>query len=259
MKRTMNNRVNMLTGFVTVFGLLGMSCASAPPAKPEAKPYEPHFKYPVEIAKTKADVTVALVSPQFEGQDGLLYSHTSKVDPTARSMVGAIGGSFNELLIAKGFNVAGPFTALADMTFPEKKGADFVFYPVFNMNVSMNIVDVKHGTETSILTGTSATTSCGVKVLASGDIALIVIEPLSGEKMWQKRIALETPPMSVEGITNPEVCGGQGITNEMKNDWSLQHEAIYASLMKNLDKYVTAEEFRVLKTQAGELREKKKY
>ncbi len=46
---------------------------------------------------------------------------------------------------------------------------------------------------------------------------------------------------------------------QVKNDWGRMYQEIYKTVMSNLDKYVNAEEFQMLKRQSTELRSKKTY
>ena len=124
---------------------LGMLCAlpwaaCTPPAEqkapetPAAPPaptlYDPNFSYTANGTGKKLDVTVGVVNPQFTNSTSL-YRTAYSDNNVVKEMMSAMGASFNEILIAKGFNTKGPFISLNDMTFPEKKGSDLLLYPEF--------------------------------------------------------------------------------------------------------------------------------
>src|SRR6266516_2448027 len=122
--------LSMRKEFTILTSLLLITGCATPQPIPTA--YEPRFTYPTTPASKKIDVTVGIVAPQFVG-DGLEYQKSNREDHTVRDMLRGMRSGFNELLLAKGFNASGPFDSLDSMTFPEKKGADFVLYPEFDI------------------------------------------------------------------------------------------------------------------------------
>jgi hypothetical protein len=234
--------------------LLG-ACASAPP-QPTQPPYEPKFTYSVPKATDKIDVTVGIVAPQFSG-DGIAYFKEQRDDEVVKGLLRGMRTSFAELLVAKGFNTSGPFDALDIMTFPEKRGADFILYPEFDIDSGYKISNVRTEVKTDILFGNKAMVVCDVSLAPRGSISLIVQEPLSKEKMWVKRLDL-----AVERATfsaSNQVCEKQGVTREIANAWAKAHEQVFVTVMDSLNKYVNGEEFQTLKRQSAELRAKKAY
>ena len=237
------------------------ACATVPPA-PAA--YSPKFHYPTAASGSKIDVTVAIVAPQFVG-DGLDYARTNRDDGTVREMIGGMRSGFNELLLAKGFNVSGPFDALDGMTFPEKKGADFVLYPEFDVSRGWAIGAKRpraKSTALAILASVTKTKSaedveCDFTIQPRGTVSFVALEPLSKEKMWVKRMEVEVPAESF--VAYREGCDAPVMTAEMHNAWAKAHEAMFTSIMTNIDRYVSAEEFQILKKQSQELRARKVY
>jgi len=160
------------------------------------------------------------------------------------------------LLVAKGFTVTGPFLSVQDMTFPEKKGADFVFYPEIDVNAAVKIENIGADTRFGIL-GSTVVSTCDLVLSGSGNIGVLVVEPLSGEKMWIKRIDVTVPKkaMKAEG----DACTGGKPPQALENEWAMLHEQMYNTVMKAVDRYVNGEEFQTLKRQSLELRAKKAY
>lgn len=235
--------------------LFSFTCVSPTPAPAPAPPYSPKFTYSVQKAAAKLDVTVGLVAPQFAGE-GTTYWTNNKRDDVAKALIGGLRASFNELLVGKGFNVTGPFDSVENMTFPEKKGADFVLFP--EMDVS---ADVKAENPRPHGVGENAFIVCDTSIAVGGNVSLVVKEPLSGEKMWVKRIEI---PAEKKVLGQAGCVGGQPTEQTkaeqtFRDEWGRAHEALYSAIMRGLDKHVNGEEFQTLKKQSAELREKKKY
>jgi hypothetical protein len=252
---------------------LGAACATTPPPRPTEE-YQPRFSYAPAAQGAKIDVTVAIVAPQFTG-DGVDYLKSNREDGTVREMLRGMRAGFNGLLLAKGFNAAGPYDSLDAMTFPEKKSADFVLYPEFDVGPGYAIAN-KHTRAADGKSLLASLTSIGLlkakkteaelaveneactfTVQPRGTVSFVVLEPLSKEKMWVKRLELEVPQEAVEA--SGAVCEGQASNPEIRNAWARAHEALFNTVMGNIDRYVSAEEFKVLKRQSAELRQKKVY
>jgi len=245
-------------GFGVPALMVMLGCASAPP-RPKAPPYEPRFGYSVPSAGQKVDVTVGLVAPQFSG-DGATYWQASKNDEVAGAMFRGLRTSFNELLVAKGFNVSGPFDSVDNMTFPEKKGADFVLYPEIDVRGAVELSEIQQVQSGNSLTGYQFDYRCDAKIKMNGAVLIIAKEPLSGEKMWVKKVEVTIPDSQL--TTEGDYCkpgSGAKPAEDVRTAWGKVHESMYSAVMSNLDKYVSGEEFQMLKTQAGELRAKKSY
>lgn len=236
------------------------SCASTASKTPVEQPYQPNYQYSVNPASEKIDVTVGIIAPQFSG-GGVEYWKRAKEDADAGEAIRALRSSFESLLTSKGFNTAGPYESLDDMTFPEKKGCDFVFYPELDLDGKYVISNLRDEEQTSLagalLGGSNILTVCDATVRLSGSVQIVAREPLSNEKMWVKRLSLTSAPQTFRA--SGAACGGTAVTREINNAWKKMHEAMYQEVMRGLDQYVSAEEFQMLKRQAAELRAKKTY
>jgi hypothetical protein len=240
-----------------VIVLASSGCAAARPAQPPPPPYEPRFSYKVEAeVQNKVDVTVGVVAPQFSG-DGTAYWAQQKNDDIARGMIRGLRTEIGALLIAKGLNTTGPFDSVDNMTFPEKKSADLVLYPEFDFEAGFRVSNIRNEQRTSLLTGTELVLVCDIAVAPAGAISLIVREPMSGEKVWLKKVEVSVRPQRFQGLGR--TCTGQAVSQEVRDAWAKAHEQVFQGLMKDLDRYVNGEEFQSLKKQSLELRAKKVY
>ncbi len=271
---------------LTLFAWAGATIGCVPKGEAPPKvvetvppPYQANFGYAVPASGRKIDVTVGIVAPQFSG-DGIDWWKSRKTDDVTKAMVRNLRTSFTELFTAKGFNTAGPFDSVDDMTFPEKKGSDFVLYPDFDVDMTMvaiggvapaTPVQEKPKAEGASFSlgdmlggggkdapAVSATAKCTATLKMSGTVLLTVKEPLSGEKMWTKKIDVSEPIQKLE-FTGYQCNVENGQMRGASDAWAKANEDMYQSVMKSLDRYVNAEEFQDLKKQSLDLRAKKVY
>lgn len=210
--------------------------------------YTPKFTYSPSSSGEKIDVTIGLVSPQF--------TRPFEMNDVMRNYVSGIKSGFDELLSAKGFNITGPFDSVDIMTYPEKKGADLILYPEVDAYMSKKVERTGSRDDGNPWSGSRIVMLCDITLSVTGNISFIVKEPLSGEKMWIKRLEVTEPSQTfhLEG----ESCEGDSSV-ELKNAMAKMTESTFTAVMQALDKYVNGEEFVMLKKQAAELREKKAY
>lgn len=250
----------------------------APPAAPQA--YHPNFKYKPAAPGEKVDVTVGVIEPVYSTTRALEYHKLYEKDKTLNEMLSALNASFAEILVAKGFNTKGPFVSLNDMTFPDKKGSDLLIYPEFDFQVSVETKNRRPAADApkpqadeggGLLGGllkvneakpaapaAPVPMTCDGSVAVSGNIVFIVQEPLSGERMWVKRLDVSSASQSFP-VKDCTEATGEERPREVEDAWAKAHEIVYQTSMTALDKYVNGEEFQQFKRQAQELREKKSY
>lgn len=260
----------------------GMSCvmASAPPPPPAKPAYQPNFAYKTAAQQKKLDVTVGIINPQFTAATSV-YHQNWRNDEMHKLLLSSTGASFNEVLIAKGFNTKGPFASRDEMTFPEKKGSDLLLYPEFDFQIQITGANFRADSSggggsdfLNTLSGLgkkkkkrSADDSadeptrvgvCDVVLAIDGNLLFVAQEPLSGERMWIKRLDVTKGKDVIQGQRGP-VCNGGPMTPDVRDAWAKAHEAVYQASMKAFDNYVNGEEFQMLKRQSLELRAKKAY
>jgi hypothetical protein len=264
---------SMLLFAVSFSALTG--CANAPPPAPVvAAAYQPNFAYARASQGNKLDVTLGVVAPSFGETEGKAYLSANRDDDVTKAMLSAMKATFSEVLVAKGFSVTGPFDSIDDMTFPQKKVADLLIYPVFDFSVAFRAVNAHQEQPASqpfslpIFGGSanknpapSAPWVCDVAINVEGNISFVAQEPQSAQRMWVKRLEVTS---SKEALPNQHgsICNHNGQepwSQEAKNAWARAHELVYQQSMKAFDNYVNGEEFQQLKRQSQELRTKKVY
>ncbi len=124
-------------------------------------------------------VTIAVVSPAFAQQNEFALNHASVANGFTRSLA----SDLDSLLIAKGMTVTGPYESLDMMTYPDKKNADLSLTPDVVLNATVKesgwVFDGQYFTKP-------------VQVFMDGSVSLVLREPLSGEKIWIRKIPLQT-------------------------------------------------------------------
>jgi hypothetical protein len=239
------------------------ACMAAAPAAPEKPAYQPNFRYAVADSGRKIDVTLGIIAPQYSG-DGIEWWKRNKTDEISAALARSLRTSFTELFTAKGFNATGPFDSVDEMTFPEKKGCDFVLYPDFDVDIAMltsggmEAPQPKKEIKLFSLGSSQPTSSCTAKIVMSGTIQLTVKEPLSGEKIWIKKVDISQPDRLLE-FADTDCIVADGTLRGARDAWAKANEDVYQNVMKSLDRYVSAELFKDFQKQSQELRIKKVY
>jgi hypothetical protein len=144
------------------------------------------------------------------------------------------------LLLAKGLKTAGPFKDVEDMTFAEKRDATFTLVPTIKLNIDRAQPNL--GGEVPSARG---------QVSASCEFALVLFEPLSGQKIWQKRLPIptQTAPYAVE-LTDTT------LTDDRAEATTKMLSSLYKNLFDTIGKHADPEEFATLSVQALELKER---
>ncbi len=220
------------------------------------------------MAAGSVPVSVAVVNPSYRETDSALMSDLySKV---ARGFTSSMGTDLDKILIAKGMTTTGPFPSLDEITYSEKKNAELTLAPKVFISTEVKYGDLKPTTRREGLTMERDFT-----MNISGWVTFIMQEPLSGEKMWIKKLELD--PVQVTGVEifegvaryRADGCGGQAITGYDATSKHLYHgqteamagalKKLYPVIMGTFQRYLESEEMVQLKEKGKEIRERKVY
>jgi hypothetical protein len=272
-------------------GLLAAGCEPLPQGPPPGTPVPTSpwaegfaFKYATPpSAGTQFPVTIAVVNPFYkEEESAFLAPLYTKV---GKGLSASMGSDFEKLLVAKGMTATGPFPALDEITYSEKKGAALVFAPRVFITTK-----VEYGQAVSMVRDGQTRLPDG-RVLAvraekpfamtvTGWISFIMQEPLSGEKMWIKKLDLD--PVVVKGVeaydtveetrTDTDFFGGTTTvpTGNYQQGKEVLYDGkpdalasalsqIYPVIMDKFWRLVEPEEMVVLKDKGEEIRKLKVY
>lgn len=269
---------------------------AAPAALPPVPDYEkdlytfPKFELPPAKKSGSVPLTVLTIVPEYKDTRNGENSSGDKVSASGaangsmtrdmakvfKSFAGSTGEDIEALLVAKGMLAKGPFV-LDEVTFPDKKGADLTVLMQF-------IFDIQYSEEKYLRDENFEGNRHG-KIYAGGmsvglKVYYYLLEPLSEEKMWVKKLDLGSQDYTYEFAKDQEQyqsgsqfisdgCGGGHSyptyawrdTNKFLYDsrpkvFSDLLKEAYPNLMKSAWKYFDAEEMISLKEKAKEIRDK---
>ncbi|NNV53884.1 hypothetical protein [Limnovirga soli] len=174
----------------------------------------------------------------------------------------ALGSDIEELIVAKGFNLKGPFSSFDDMIFDDKKRSDIVIQ--IEINPQFSAAEGKWKPRLSAwVDGGGWTYTYSGKVSLIGKINLSGVEPLTNQKIWSKSVAIpnieniiiQTSKRYDHMLQDYEMYQDPGVYNAVGRALSLQ----YAGIMNKIAAQINAEEFLSMKPQVKELKALKGY
>lgn len=227
--------------------------AAPPPAPPVAR----SFVYtPPEQAQQLLRITIALVRPS-DADPTRLAGVPQWAKETASAFKSSMQTDLEKLLIAKGFTVTGPYATLEVMTYPEKKGANLTLTSIVDISSERKVTQ-----QTEPVGVLFPGRQEGVLIMG-GSVWLSMLEPLSGEKMWLKRVEIEPVQKPFVITYNVETRAGQQHKNILSDTSeravTVVLNKIYPIVLQQAWTYFNPEEVMHIKKQADEVRERKRY
>jgi hypothetical protein len=243
------------------------------------------FQYPTPTATGRAyDVNVAVVNALYrEEESALLDPAFNKV---GKGLSASMGSDLDKLLVAKGLTASGPYPSHDDITYAEKKGAALMLAPRVFITTEIRydgpvrfVPDGRTRLPDGRLVAQRAERS--FTMVTTGWVSFVMQEPLSGEKMWIKKLELE--PIEARGVevynaemqykTQPAPLGlgppsrvatGYTQTAELLHDGKSDALAdalqqMYPTIMERFWRMLDPEEMILLKEKSGEIRARKVY
>ena len=247
---------------VAVFTLLilelSIGCMVQQP-KPVIETYTPTYDYtpPEKASPRSAGITFAVVGSEFSGPSIRLFQQFS----------GNLPADFQEMLIARGFTVRGPFASWDEITYPDKKQSDLILMPRISFSINTSSLHFNEDTsfETILLApkGVSYYKVNG-NIVISGRLDLVVSESLSNEKMWTKSVSLPTVTVPVQGkytydSKNVPLQALLGHEPGLQQQLARKLEETYKETLSKTWGYLDPKEMQGVKKQSLEIRERKVY
>lgn len=170
----------------------------------------------------------------------------------------AIGDDVEELVIAKGFSLKGPYETRDEMIFEDKKRTDMLIQ--VEMTPAFTAVEGQWKSSYIPLVNVYTYTYSG-KASLVGKITLTGIEPLTNEKIWVKSVSIPnieniliaTSKKYDRPLDEIAILNDPGVYNALGK--ALQQQ--YKGIMEKVNAHFNSEEFASLKTQIKELKTKK--
>lgn len=180
--------------FVSGLVILVLSIVASTPQK-EAQTFIPaRFDFSPEenSQRASAPLTLALIAPNYG--ENFVYS---KVSPF-REFSSALVDDMEEMMVARGYNLRGPFDTKGDMVYSDKEQSDLILGVNINLNLTDNARAIPK-TKTSIWGISSTDYRVSGSLGFGGKLNLEIREPFSSEMLWKKSILLEDRNILVDG------------------------------------------------------------
>ncbi|MGB4600650.1 MAG: hypothetical protein WBI04_11860 [Trichlorobacter sp.] len=175
-----------------------------PPPPPKHLPssswgdrYSYRYDPPAQKKAASVPATIIVVDPYYKEADSTLANPTySKV---AKGFASSMGVDTDKVLIAKGMTSKGPFATVDEITYSDKKVSDLAIVPKVFLTADSRYI-TKWQVEGNYLYDEQIVDvmSREFEMKIGGWVSFVMQEPLSGQKMWIKR--LELPETVVKGI-----------------------------------------------------------
>jgi hypothetical protein len=217
------------------------------------------FDYtPKESAKLgSASMVLAFIKP------GYLSNFSYSSNELFQRFKTGLTGDIEELIIAKGFTLKGPYEGRDEMVFEDKKRIDIAIVieidPAFTSvegewksQYHMNLLNASNSYYTYSYTG---------KVSLTGKINISGVEPLTGEKIWSKSVSI--PNVENIQIATQNTYTGKQSDIQLINDPAVYNalgkalQSQYAGIMDKIAAHFNVEELKSLQGQIKELKSKK--
>lgn len=256
----------MLVGLVSVIGFI-QACVTAPPLTPlpsSRESYAYSYDPPQKMRPASVRINVIVVNPFYrEAESAFADSTYAKV---GRGFAKSMGVDLDKIIVAKGMTAVGPYQTLDDVTYPDKKGADITLAPRVFLTTETKVGDTSQREYQGVGHMVKPFT-----MRISGWVSYEMREPLSGQKLWVKKLDLEEKQVSDveihEAVAVRRDSYGQ-VTQwgEGKLKYSGRQEALanalrdyYPSIMEKAWIYLNTDEITDLKERSKEIRERKVY
>lgn len=256
-------RKHLMVSVVILLSIISSSGYAASPKQQEEPVYAANFNYIPEsqVAPGSAGVTFAVGSPVYLSGGALndlwlqelvaIKKVSNKPDAKIPwssfsqfdNLDKALKDNLSALLLAKGFNVRGPYDSYDLIPYPDKKDTDLYLVPTLDLTLAIN----KEEWSGALLSG---------EVEVSGKAIFELREIVTRELMWAKSIPFTkfTFPYSIRGSYHVE-----NKFNLIMNEVAKGVEQQYPNLMATISKLIYPEEMQIIKKQCQELKSKKGY
>lgn len=229
-------------------------CFAPQQITPTKQTYTFEFTPTASVKLGSAGFVIGLVRPSYP------VTFQSSRTELFQNLRKSLGADIEELVIANGFSLKGPYDALDEMIFEDKKRTELLIQ--IEIAPAFTAVEGNWRNNYNPLLGTNSYSYSG-KASLVGKITLTGIEPLTNEKIWVKsvsipnieNISIATTTRYSRPLNEVEVFQDPGIYNAIGNALQTQ----YKGMMEKIAVHLNSEEFNSLKPQIKELKSRKGY
>ncbi len=210
---------------------------------------------PPSIAPARsAEVTLVLISPNY------MKGFEEANEPTFRKFRENMATDFEELLVARGYSIRGPFNSYDEIVFRDKQDADLIMEVEinFNMEAVQGTLKARPDFGAAMLGQRRDKYFLDGELLLDGKINIMLKEPSTQEKLWIKSVPLQNLRINARTAKYSTIKGLFKDSN-LLNSLEAALDKSYQSAMNLAWKYLEPEELRQLKAQVKAIRKKKTY
>ena len=210
-----------------------------------------------------SNLSFAMAQPEIKVTTNLTNTTTSglfeRVKYDTNKVSGYLTKEVQKVLLSKGFTITNTYESYNNMTFTQKRNTSALFYPQVDIQI-----DEKSLWEHMRFLVFSNTSIKG-RINVNATVNIIMLEPLSGEKLWIKSIPITGLDESV--LYSPELYGGPELTGsyvpeELKPiavKIDSMYQLIALEIVNATKKYVERNEFEFLNSDISKLKGIKRY
>lgn len=193
---------------VTTALLLNSGCSTMQNVAVKEPRYNPIYDYSptekayeIENRKKGEPISIALIKPSFprNSQSRTLLRMDSE---PYTSFIKNMGDDFEEMLIAKGFRVRGPFKSKDEMVYSDKKNTDLAL--LVNVDLRQEGFELLKKSPSNSLSSFFQDQNDPLFYIKGefyhfGNIILEIVDPFTGEKFWKKSVSLDRKTILLNG------------------------------------------------------------
>jgi hypothetical protein len=249
----MNNKIS-ISIFILFMGMLlfassGKSSKAVPQNAGLNFDYSPKSSNP----PNSADFLLAMVKPRY----AVDFAAGTGSTPVFSNFKKSLGGDIEELIIARGFRLKGPYDSRDEMLFSDKENSHMILELSIDPQLKPLGQWKSHGY--AAINGYSYSGSLSIQ----GKINMVGIEPLTGEKIWIKSVEIvpvnnvniQTQKYTTSNITDEQLMQDPGVSGPV----GVALSETYANILGKIEAHLDPREFTSLKPQIRELKKKKGY
>lgn len=232
---------------LVVFAFLFFGSVASRKATTPLAPLTFDYSPPSNALPGSAKFTIALVNPSYTGN--FAYASQSPFKEFRHSM----GDDINELLIARGFNLKGPFETWDNMLYSDKQQSDVAI----TVEIDMNIQETSGGWRyhQDVVIAANSYNSYNATLNFNGKLTIVAMETTSRQKIWSKSVSLPQNGVAVAteaGYPNTGIIPftDPGVYNPVSKTLS----EFYKSTLGQIYAYMEPQEMLTLKDQIIQIR-----
>lgn len=240
-------------GFLFLFVLIG--CFKPTQSLTEKKTFTFEY-YPKEtLPSGSSNMVLAMVKPYYR------ENFKSGNSELFKNFEFALGKDIEEIIIAKGFNLLGPYDSRDEMIYIDKKKSDIFI----QIEIDPRFTAHEGGWKSSfsLSNSTRVLYKYSGKVSLIGKINISGIEPLTGQKIWAKSVSIpnvedipiETSKKYNHILNDLELINDPAVYNELGKALAKQ----YVGILDKITAHFNVQELTSMKSQINDLKSKKEF